>query len=462
MDGFSESGSASGSGNEPSEDDKAIDLENQFYTATDEMEDGKSKAALAAFRKTVKMEKDFLKAGDVTEAKWTFKSLQEIVALSLKLNQGADALSGYKEMLAYKGDDVNDNLLTRAISRVLDAVPSIGDPDLEEQFFVATGGGAAGGGAGSNKRIWFKTNMKKATGHLGAKRYPELKETIVELEKYVLEEGAKSDQLLDVYSLEIQMYMDRGDKSGVKKTYEKAVTIVESNPGTLTSKLPIFQYCGGKIMMEDGDFDGAYSTLFDAFKYYQDIGSEIRIPCLKFMLVANMLKEVKQVEADEGEKPEVQAKINPFDSKEVANMRMHPSIEPVAQLLDAYEKNNIRSVERILREHTKEITDDAFLNQFIVRLLTKVRIAKILEMVKPYSRIRTQFLATQLTIDMEEVEDLLVHLILDSTLEGKINQVDHVLNLGLHADSAARYRAIQKWSTQIGGVSKVISGSVFV
>lgn len=59
MDGFSESENMSGSGDEPSEDDKAIDLENQFYTATDEMEDGKHKAALEAFRQTVKMEKDF-------------------------------------------------------------------------------------------------------------------------------------------------------------------------------------------------------------------------------------------------------------------------------------------------------------------------------------------------------------------------------------------------------------------
>ncbi len=44
--------------------------------------------------------------------------------------------------------------------------------------------------------------------------------------------------------------MEQGDKLGVKRTYEKAVKIVNSNPGTLTSKLPIFQFCGGKIMME--------------------------------------------------------------------------------------------------------------------------------------------------------------------------------------------------------------------
>jgi hypothetical protein len=34
-------------------------------------------------------------------------------------------------------------------------------------------------------------------------------------------------------------------------------------------------------------------------------------------------------------------------------------------LQDAYEKNNIRNFERILRANPKEITEDAFLNQFI-------------------------------------------------------------------------------------------------
>lgn len=459
MDGFSNSDKSGSGSEEPSEDDKAIDLENQFYTATDEMEEGKTKEALASFRKTVKMEKEFLASKDVKEAKWTFKALQEIVLLSFKLNKADDIVKSYKEMLAYKGDDVNDNLLTRAISKILDTVSTSGDADLEAAMYEATGS-LGGAGDGGNKRIWFKTNMKKATGHLNAKRYGELKDTIRELEKYVNDEGAKSDQLLDVFSLEIQMYMDQGDKFGVKRAYEKAVKIVESNPGTLTSKLPIFQFCGGKIMMEDGDFDAAYATLFDAFKYYQDIGSEIRIPCLKYMLIANMLKEVKKAESDGDEKPEVQAKINPFDSKEVANMRNHASIEPIAQLLDAYEKNNIRNFERILRENPKEVTDDAFLNQFIGRLLTKVRIAKILEMVKPYTRINTQFLATQLTVDREEVEDLLVRLILDNEIEGKIDQVGHVLQLQAHADSAARYRAIERWSTQIGGVSKAILAGV--
>merc|ERR1711991_1252199 len=434
----------------------AIDLENQFYTATDEMEEGKVDKAIAAFRKTVRMEKEFLASKDVKEAKWTFKSLQEIVLLLMKAKKvkGDEILTAYKEMLSYKGDDVNDNLLTRAISKVLDTIGSLGDADLEASMYEATGG--------SNKRIWFKTNMKKATGHLNAKRYEELKESIKELEKYVNDEGAKSDQLLDVFSLEIQMYMDKKEKLGVKRTYEKAIKIVESNPGTLTSKLPIFQFCGGKIMMEDGMFDSAYATLFDAFKYYQDIGSEIRIPCLKYMLIANMLKEAKKGEVVDGdEKAEVQAKINPFDSKEVANMRSHPSIEPISQLLDAYERNNIRNFERVLRENPKEIKEDPFLNQFIGRLLTKVRIAKILEMVKPYTRINTQFLATQLTIDQEEVEDLVVRLILDNEKEGQIDQVGHILQLAGRVDSAARYRAIEKLSRQIGGVSRALTTSVF-
>lgn len=52
-----------------------------------------------------------------------------------------------------------------------------------------------------------------------------------------------------------------------------------------------------------------------------------------------------------------------------------------------------------------------------------------MELVKPYSRINCQFLATQLTIELEEVEDLLVRLILDNEIEAKIDQVKHVLQV---------------------------------
>lgn len=77
---------------------------------------------------------------------------------------------------------------------MLDAVSQLGNAELEASMYEATGG-AAGGDSSSNKRIWLKTNMKKATGHLAAKRYKELRESIVELEKYVNDEGAKSDQV---------------------------------------------------------------------------------------------------------------------------------------------------------------------------------------------------------------------------------------------------------------------------
>lgn len=431
------------------------------------MEEGKWKDALASFRKCVKMEKDFLASKDVTEPKWTFKALQEIVMLCFKVPKTTndEIIKAYKDMLSYKGDDVNDNLLTRGISKVLDHATTLNNPDLEAALYEATGGAGGSGGDGGNKRIWFKTNMKKATGFLTNKRYDELRTSIKELEKYVIDEGSKSDQLLDVYSLEIQMYMDQGDKLGVKRTYEKAVVIVKSNPGTLTSKMPLFQFCGGKIMMEDGDFDTAYATLFDAFQYLQNIGADTRIPCLKYMLVANMLRDMKKAEAaadgDGDEKEKVAAKINPFDSKEVANMRNHPSIEPVAKLLEAYEKNNISQVQAILTAHKKEIGDDPFLNQFIGRLLTKVRIAKILDMVEPYTRINTQHLATILAIDREEVEDLLVRLVLDNEIEARIDGVKHVLHLESHAQSAARYRSLERWSSQLAGLSRAVSGVVF-
>jgi len=87
-------------------------------------------------------------------------------------------------------------------------------------------------------------------------------------------------------------------------------------------------------LMEDRQFGDAYKKLFEAFEYYVEIGSEIRIPCLKYMLMANMLTPV--VDGTN--------KINPFTDKAAAPLQQHKSIKPLSDLLDAYEKKRYQRI----------------------------------------------------------------------------------------------------------------------
>lgn len=47
----------------------------------------------------------------------------------------------------------------------------------------------------------------------------------------------------------------------------------------------------------------------------------------------------------------------------------------------------------------------------------------LIKLIKPYTRIHIPFISTELNIDPQEVESLLVSCILDNTIRGRIDQV---------------------------------------
>ena len=60
----------------------------------------------------------------------------------------------------------------------------------------------------------------------------------------------------------------------------------------------------------------------------------------------------------------------------------------------------------------------------------------LLRVIRPYTRIRLSFIATELNIPLNEVEDLLVSLILDGHIDGHVDQVRSVTLIVGYADIA--------------------------
>merc|ERR1711936_1467968 len=75
---------------------------------------------------------------------------------------------------------------------------------------------------------------------------------------------------------------------------------------------------------------------------------------------------------------------------------------------------------------------------------------------KPYTRINIKFISGELNIDPTDVVSLLVSCILDSTINGRIDQVTGVLQLDKHSEGTARYTALDKWNTQLNNLQKLV------
>jgi len=68
-------------------------------------------------------------------------------------------------------------------------------------------------------------------------------------------------------------------------------------------------------------------------------------------------------------------------------------------------------------------------------------------MIKSYRRIRITHLADQLRVAPARVEEILIHLILDGSVQGKIDQVKGMLDLTQRTGGGAKkYGALDVWA----------------
>lgn len=77
----------------------------------------------------------------------------------------------------------------------------------------------------------------------------------------------------------------------------------------------------------------------------------------------------------------------------------------------------------------RSIYDDPFIRAYLEDLLKNIRTQVLLQMIQPYTRIRLPYLSAQLNIPEADVEQLLVSLILDNRVAGRIDQVLHYTEL---------------------------------
>lgn len=107
----------------------------------------------------------------------------------------------------------------------------------------------------------------------------------------------------------------------------------------------------------------------------------------------------------------------------------HKEIDAMRNLVRAYQNEDIKTFEEILRMNKKEIAEDDFMKNYINDLLKIMRSKVVLSLIKPYTRIHLNFIAKELVVTPQDVENLCVDLILDGKLDGHIDQINQYLQL---------------------------------
>lgn len=413
---------------------ESADIENMYYTAKSKKEDDPEQA-LKEFKSIVDKEEE---KGD-----WGFKALkQSTKLLFLVLKRPNEALERYRLLLTYTKSAVTRNYSEKSINGILDYVGGgKGGPievDILEKFYHATKNALV---EAKNERLSAKTNLKLAKLWLDRKEYTRLSRLLRDLANATAanesdDQSQKGTQLLEIYALEIQMYNETRNFKKLKEIYNAAASVRSAIPHPRI--MGVIKECGGKMWMGERQWNKASEDFFESFRNYDEAGSPQRIQVLKYLVLANMLTG---------------SEVNPFDSQETKPYKNDSQIKAMTDLVDAYQRREVHTAEKILRENRSTIMDDAFIRLYIGELLRSLRTQYLIDLIKPYTRLELSFLAQQLNVDKDEVEELLIGLILDGKVEGRIDQVTMRLELDKQQSlEKRRYAALEHWTEALEAV----------
>mmetsp|Transcript_12339 Transcript_12339/g.40338 ORF Transcript_12339/g.40338 Transcript_12339/m.40338 type:complete len:450 (+) Transcript_12339:88-1437(+) len=410
--------------------DELIEIENYYYEGDDCRAEDPAKA-VEMFEKVVALE------SERSEVKWRFKALEHLAVLQFRLNRHERAVERYKEMLSY-ATTVTRNECGDSVNAVLDAISAENSStDLLAQISKVTTEALL---AAKNDRLWFSSNVKVGKLYLQRKDFEKVK-TIVESLRQACTDGRDDDAsrgtaLLEVYALEIQLCAAVGDGDRLKQIYPKTLNL---NAAVADPRIMgVIREEGGKMHMSDGEWKKAYNEFYEGFRAYQEAGNVRAKDCLKYVVLANML---------------MTSDINPFDAREAKAYQEEPEITAMKGLRLSYDANDLHAFERTLHDTRNKILDDPFIMTYVDPLRRKMREQVLLNLVKPYARLTLQFVADQLNLKVNDVHDILVDMILDDRIHGKIDQLSLCLQLkppsGVGAGGDPRAHALSKWSTAL-------------
>lgn len=196
---------------------------------------------------------------------------------------------------------------------------------------------------------------------------------------------------------------------------------------------------------DDGNWDQAFKDLMEAFKNYIEMsdieGSLGATRCFKYAVLANMI---------------ARGSINPFESKEAKRFESCDDIKFVRDMRYAFERNDVEkfreSTGNIKQQSAAESRNNGEEDWFVKHIETAtVNFYKqvIVKTVKPYNRCHLSFLADVVGENVDYVEIILMQLILDRELSGRINQVAGILDLS-KARMVVDYHAMNEVTKELG------------
>ncbi|KAL9657069.1 hypothetical protein ABK040_002695 [Willaertia magna] len=165
----------------------------------------------------------------------------------------------------------------------------------------------------------------------------------------------------------------------------------------------------GILHADEKDYKTAFSYLYEAFEGYSNLSHENAVMCLKYMLLCKVCtNHPDEVQSILSTKTALK-----YTGREVDSMRA---------VSVAYQERSLHSFEDALREYERELKLDPIINTHLSELYDNLLEQHLLRIIEPFSRVQITHVAKLIELPRQQVERKLSQMVLDTKLNGILDQ----------------------------------------
>lgn len=339
---------------------------------------------------------------------YQFKALKQLIKVQYKLDKYDPFISDFEKIFKLELQKIQRGYVEDSLNRILDSYIGL-PPDVQLQFlniFITN--------YTANDRLSLKANLKKTHVLIELKQKKEAHELLQLLFSKLdaMSEVTKSTHLLELYSIEIQLYSDSNDISKLKELYNKTLSVQSTIPHPRINA--IIKECGGKMYMRDENFEQASIEFYESFKNYDEIGNQNkRILILKYLIITSILSNNE---------------INKFESQETKFFLKDEEILKYIKLINTFEKLDHDSFTATLQHILELEKKDEFLVQHLRKIEKIFKLQTLIHYIKPFKRLSVSKLCERLNLDYEFIEDSFLNLVNNEQIKNiKLDLIDGVI-----------------------------------
>lgn len=366
--------------------------ENKYYYAKSLKEDSLDAAS--------EQMKALIAAADPNEdVEWIFKARKQLAKMAYHQGRFDDVLE-YIGSLIQLLPKLNGNYAEDSISKLLHRYSACNDQQFVLRMYdvIVSHLQDSMALAVSGQRLWIRINMNRLRNFLDNGPLDECSLLIAAINSKLetVSELTQNSYILDIIAAEIE-YTFKTDINLLRLSYLHRKASKVSSTITHPRVMGVIRECSATIHFYRRNFETARVEFYEAFKNYDEAGSDTKKKILKYLSLCLLLTENE---------------VNPFESQETQSYAALPEYRNLIELVNCCETLDLKGYLYVLEKMKTE--NDALIHDRIFEnasghILHNIKVRLLLNLLKAYKTIRFDLVIQKLQLESEaHLEDLLI------------------------------------------------------